>query len=144
MDFQINIPTDNDGFYSLECPYCQDKFKLLPADRDNVDVLELFCPYCGLVKEKSSFIPQEIIDHFQTVAANQVRKEMYQAFKKPKSKKKKSALTFEMKKPKEEPPALLTEDEELEQVKMICCNKVIKAKMIQNVSNLYCPYCGVN
>ena len=55
MQMKINIPTDSEGYYSLECPHCKERFKALAGDIDAEDILELFCPSCGLVGNSSSF-----------------------------------------------------------------------------------------
>lgn len=144
MDFKISIPTDSMGFYTLECPHCKERFKAQAGDIEAEDTLELFCPSCGLVGDSSSFIPKDIIEHAQTIALNYMQQEMFKSFKKTRRKMKGSPVSFRVKKPKEEAPKLLTEDEDLEQVELHCCNKAIKVNMDHKLSNVYCPFCGVN
>ncbi|MEW5567672.1 hypothetical protein [Rossellomorea marisflavi] len=144
MDFKIDIPTDSEGFYSLECPYCNERFKANASDYESEDTLELFCPSCGLVGERSNFIPNEVIEHAETLAANFMKQEIYNSFKKTSRKTKGFGISFDMKKPKAEEPKLLKEDEDLEQIELQCCDKIIKVNIDQMVSNVYCPFCGVN
>jgi uncharacterized Zn-finger protein len=134
VDIEIKIPNDSEGFYSLECPYCNERFKANSSDFDAEDTLELFCPSCGLVEERSSFIPKDVIEHAETLALNFMEQEFYNSFKK----------TFDIKRPKEEVPKLLTENEDLEQIELHCCDKIIKVDIDHMVSNVYCPFCGVN
>lgn len=39
------LPTDGDGFLSRQCPYCGDRFMILP-DPSSTNTVR-FCPYCG-------------------------------------------------------------------------------------------------
>lgn len=144
MDFKISIPTDSMGFYTLECPHCKGRFKAQAGDIEAEDTLELFCPSCGLVGESSRYLPSDLIEHAQTIALNYMQQEMFNSLKKTSRKMKGSPISFRVEKPKEEAPKLLTEDEDLEQVELHCCNKTIKINMDQKFSNVYCPYCGVN
>ncbi|WP_233880303.1 hypothetical protein [Virgibacillus halodenitrificans] len=144
MEQKITIPTDSEGYYSLECPYCKEKFKALGGDIDAEDTLELFCPSCGLVDDSDRFIPDDVIEHAQTLAMNYVKQQLTKTFKKASRKMKGSGLTLEFKKLKEEQPNLLTEDEKLEKVEFHCCNKIIKVQADQSIGNIYCPFCGVN
>ncbi|GIN59947.1 hypothetical protein J8TS2_42660 [Lederbergia ruris] len=144
MEQKITIPTDSEGFYSLECPYCKEIFKALGGDIDSEDTLELFCPSCGLVDDSNKFISDNIIEHAQTLAMNYMKQQLNKTFKKASRKMKGSGLTLDFKNLKEEPPNLLTEDEKLEQVQLHCCNKTIKVHADQTIDNIYCPFCGVN
>ncbi|MEK4086043.1 hypothetical protein [Psychrobacillus sp. FSL K6-1415] len=144
MEFKIDIPTDSEGYYSLQCSHCKERFKASAGDIDAEDTLELFCPSCGLVGDSSSFLPKDVIGHAETLAMNFLEQEIYKSFKKTSRKVKGSGITFNVKKPKEESPKLLTENEDLEQIELHCCDKTIKVNLDQKVSNVYCPFCGVN
>ncbi|WP_282141254.1 hypothetical protein [Cytobacillus oceanisediminis] len=141
MDFEISIPTDSEGFFSLQCPHCKERFKITAEDFEDDDTIELFCPSCGLIAECSDFYPEEVIEHAETMARNYMEQEIYKVFK---NGTKGSGLTFEGKKPREEKPKLLIEDEGLEEIELHCCDKTIKVNMDQKVANVYCPFCGVN
>ncbi|MEY8757932.1 hypothetical protein AB9M93_26175 [Peribacillus frigoritolerans] len=144
MEFKIDIPTDSEGFYSLNCPHCSERFKAQGGDMDSEEVYELFCPSCGLIADKSKFLPPEIIDHAETLAANYAEQEIYKSLKKTGLKLKGSGIKMKLNKPKEKAPQILTEDENLEQVNLICCNKIIKVNIDHKLSNVFCPFCGVN
>lgn len=144
MELKITIPTDSEGYYSLECPYCKEKFKALGGDIDAEDTMELFCPSCGLVDDSNKFIPDDVIEHAQTLAMNYMKQQLNNTFKKASRKMKGSGLTLEFKKLKEEQPNLLKEDEKLEKVELHCCNKTIKVQVDQSIGTIYCPFCGVN
>ena len=42
--FQIDIPSDDDGFVTLQCSFCNSRFKLTTADFQSDDVIYIFCP----------------------------------------------------------------------------------------------------
>jgi uncharacterized Zn-finger protein len=144
VDFKINIPTDSEGFYSLQCPHCKERFKASAGDIQAEDILELFCPSCGLIGGSSDFIPSEVIEHAKTLALNYMQQEIFKSFKKTSWKVKDSGLTIDVKRPREEQPELLKEAEDLELIELLCCDKTIKVNIDQKVSNVYCPFCGVN
>ncbi|MEH7218093.1 hypothetical protein [Bacillus toyonensis] len=144
MKLDISIPTDSQGFYSLECPYCHERFKAQAGDIDSEEILELYCPSCGLVADNSEFISSEVVKHAMTLAMNYVQNEIFNSLSKTSKKIKGSGLSMSVNKPKEEVPQLLTEDENLEQVELNCCDKIIKVYEDQKVTNIYCPFCGVN
>ena len=43
---------------------------------------ELFCPYCGLAKEKNEFLSAEVIEQAQAIAYNYMVEELNKTFKK--------------------------------------------------------------
>lgn len=58
----IHIAGDKEGFIILECPYCGSEFKLSSEDlRQEENIYpEIFCPYCGLLKNIKYFFTTEI------------------------------------------------------------------------------------
>jgi len=147
MKFNIEIPTDSEGFYSLECPHCKERFKVSSIDIDGEDTIELFCPSCGLNGEKSDFISKDVIEHAEALALNYATQEIFNIFKKTNNnnnKRNSFGISFDMKKPIQQQPKLLKEDEKLEKIELYCCDKVIKINIDHKVSNVYCPFCGVN
>lgn len=144
MEEKISIPTDSEGYYSLECPYCKEVFKASGNDVDGEETWELFCPFCGLVEDSNSFIPDEVIEHAKTLALNYMKQQLNKTFKKTSRSMKGSSVIFDYKKLNEENPMKLTEDERLEQVELLCCNRTIKVHADQTRETIYCPFCGVN
>ncbi|QHE52784.1 TFIIB-type zinc ribbon-containing protein [Pontibacillus sp. HMF3514] len=144
MNEKISIPTDSEGYYSLECPYCGERFKSLGGDIDSEDTLELFCPSCGLVDESNSFVSQDVIEHAQTLAINHLKQQLNKTFKNTNRNMKGSGISFDFKEMKEEQPKELKEDEQLDQIELHCCEKTIKVHADQTRETIYCPFCGVN
>nr|WP_202411507.1 hypothetical protein [Halobacillus halophilus] len=114
------------------------------GDIDAEDTLDLFCPTCGLVDDSVNFTPKDVIEHTEALAMNYMNRELNKMFKKTSRNMKGSGISFKYKKLKEEKPKLLTEDENMEQVELHCCDKTIKIHADQSRETIYCPYCGVN
>lgn len=58
INLEISMPTDSDGFILLQCPLCGEYFKLTPDDIRADDVLQIWCPNCGLISD--NFLPEEV------------------------------------------------------------------------------------
>ncbi|SEG45299.1 hypothetical protein [Paenibacillus sp. UNC499MF] len=142
----ISKPNDDNGFSTLECGHCGEQFKLMLEDIEE-DIVEIYCPYCGLVSPKEAFVPQDIVEHAKTIAENEMNnimkdlvKDMEKMFKGNKNIKftKGKSLT------NKEPRILAENNEELQQYKMLCCDKSVKLDIVAvNSSLVYCPFCGV-
>ena len=143
--FKITIPSDNDGFITLQCPFCGDRFKLTVEGFEREDIIELFCPYCGLRHENSRFLTDEVIEQAKVAAKNYAAsiindwlKDMEQNFKSNKH------ITFKAGKPLEmESDKPLFEREELEATDLACCRIMVKATPLNKEIGIYCPCCGI-
>jgi hypothetical protein len=49
---------------------------------ENPGFKELFCPYCGLVKEKNEFLSSDVIEQAQAMVYNHMMEELNKSFKK--------------------------------------------------------------
>ncbi len=76
--FTITIQGDSEGYVTFECPFCNSEFKLQAAEYQNNDdpFEELFCPYCGLTKEKKEFLSSDVIEQARTIAYNHMVDEL--------------------------------------------------------------------
>lgn len=72
--FTISIPTDEDGFATMQCPYCGEFFKVKAEDYSAEDVIDLWCPSCGLTAD--SFVPDEVIELAQSMVINKFQEEL--------------------------------------------------------------------
>lgn len=150
MEISIAIPTDSEGYYTLECPFCKDAFKLSASDYDVEETIELFCPYCGLVNDKNNFVSQKVIDHAMDLANNHLKDLINGTFKKTKRNMRNSNMRNSNMKmdytplKKEQPSEIIENDNELEELHLSCCNKFIKVNSTFDFDTIYCPYCGVN
>jgi uncharacterized Zn-finger protein len=144
VDFSISIPSDDDGFISRQCPHCGYQFKMTIMDIENEEILELFCPYCGLPSDVSETHPDEVIEQAYIMATNYAYSKIDDIFKGLENKS--SNKLFEFKRgaslPQEDQKVLF-EKEEMELFDLKCCDKKIKANDSIAVSGIYCPFCGV-
>ncbi|MHC5825890.1 MAG: hypothetical protein ACYT04_61070, partial [Nostoc sp.] len=81
VTFKINIPSDNDGFITLQCPFCEDRFKLTVTDFQREDIIEIFCPYCGLRHQHNAFLTDEVIEQAHIIAGNYLKSQVNQLVK---------------------------------------------------------------
>lgn len=145
VTFKITVPSDNDGFVTLQCPFCEDRFKLTVTDFERGDIIEIFCPYCGLRHEHSHFLTDEVIEQAQVIAANYLKSQVNQWVKDlERSTKSNKYVKFKAGKPlKMDAEKILFEKEELETYTLNCCEITVKTRPIHQVIGVYCPCCGV-
>ncbi|MEG4911629.1 hypothetical protein [Microcoleus sp. B7-D4] len=143
--FQIKVPSDNDGFITLQCPFCDDRFKLTVEDFQREDIIEIFCPYCGLRDQHNQFLRDEVIEQAQIIASNYAKSLLNQWVKDlEKSTKRNKFVNFKAGKlPKLEAEKILFEQEELEITTLVCCQVTVKTRPLNKVIGVYCPCCGV-
>ena len=145
-NLKINIPIDNEGFVTLECPYCKCTFKLEFVIANKENVIILYCPNCGLQTSPDSFIPTKILKHAETLISNELKNSLndftdnlekifkgnkYVSFKKDKK--------FKI----EKSSPLYDTNHKLEVLELSCCNCKVKVLTTDKLMGIYCPYCGV-
>jgi len=79
--FEISIPADEDGYVKFQCPYCNQRFKLNGSEIEDSDVVDLYCPICGLVNEVECFYSDEVIEMAMNTAENEAMNMIYDMFK---------------------------------------------------------------
>lgn len=143
--FKINIPSDNDGFVTLQCPFCNDRFKLTITDFERENIIEIFCPYCGLRHEHGHFLRDEVIEQAHIIAENYAKslinewaKDLERSFRDKKHIKFKAGRPLTMKNEQ-----ILFEQEELEINFLQCCEITVKSRPLNQIIGIYCPCCGV-
>lgn len=143
----FSIPTDNDGCITFQCPFCNTYFKLDAGEVQEDDVIELFCPSCGLSSEPNKFLNEDIIERALIMAKNHMADMLNSSMKKMERQFKGSkGVTFKAgKKIKHEHEKTLYEVEnELQSYEFKCCDKSGKIREIDKEVGPYCPYCGVS
>jgi len=145
VSFQITVPSDNDGFITFQCPFCDERFKLTTEDFQREDILEIFCPYCGLRHQHSNFLRDEVIEQAKIIASNYAKSLLNQWVKDlEKSTKRNKFVKFKVgKSQKIEAEQILFEQEELEITTLACCQVTVKTRPLNKVIGVYCPCCGV-
>ena len=144
VKFQIQIPTDEEGFVLLKCPLCGELFKLKPKDYRDDSVFTLYCIGCGMVSD--SYLTDDIIELGMKMVENYATGIILKEFEKIERMTKGSMISFEITqktRKNNERPIMLT-IEALEKKKYACCKMEAKIKPILKMSGSFCPYCGVN
>lgn len=140
---EIAIPADNEGFCLLQCPFCGEFFKLTPSDFEAEDVIEIWCPSCGLKGE--NYFTDDAIRLALKKTKNYAMDLIFNKMKKWEKEFSGGFVTFKAgKQPAhEEEKRLMYGVEVLELVKYPCCKKEAKIKPIYKICGSYCPFCGV-
>lgn len=144
LSLKIEIPSDSDGYILLQCPLCGEFFKLTPEDIEADDILEIWCPNCGL--KSDNYFTEEVIELSQRIVKNKVEDIMYKKIKELERKTRGGLISFKAgskPKPEYEPPIVPCIDE-LEIQNFKCCNKSAKISPSVKLERGYCPFCGVS
>lgn len=139
----LTIPCDEDGFVLLQCHICSNHFKLLGKQINEDNIINIWCPYCGLNGKK--YVSKEIIDIAIKIFENELNEIIYNNFKKFEKETKNNLIQFKCNtKPvlKDVSPIKKRIDKlELQNYK--CCGSVAKIHPISKMCGSYCPICGV-
>ena len=147
VNINISIPGDSDGFVSFECPYCEMQFKLSASDytEHEPEMVELYCPYCGLTGNRDTFYTKEQVEHFANIAQNyraeQIDKMLSDFSKKSNSKYLKVKHTPAKKQAVLE---LMSTETEEEIFQCSLCENSQKVFYASGRAKIYCAYCGVD
>lgn len=144
MKFKIEIEGDSEGFVSFECPYCKSEFKLNAEEYKEDENENIFCPYCGLEREKNEFYTSEVIDQATNIAKNYMYEEINKTFGKISKNINRSNIIKIKYKPLKRVwvDDIRTEDTVEEQFKCNNCKKHIKVLYCAGKSKVFCSYCG--
>ena len=148
--FTIAIQGDSEGFVTFECPFCNSEFKLQAGEYQDEDfpVEDLFCPYCGLTREKSTFLSDDVIEQAQALAYNYMVEQLNNSFKKMSRSINKSGhgivkMTYKPLR-KVGTKDLKDKDTVEAEFKCSCCEHRVKVLYCVGASKIFCPYCGVD
>ncbi len=136
--FKISIPSDDDGFISLQCSFCSDRFKLTAEEFEADELTHIFCPYCGLQNERNGFLTDEVREQIHIVGVNYAKSMFNDWLKKNKYISSKSGTLF-----KKEEEKVLFETQDLEIVDLSCCKSMVKVNALAKEIGIYCPLCGL-
>lgn len=140
---EIDIPADNDGFALLQCNLCSEFFKLKPSDVQSDEVLNIWCPVCGLISDR--YFTQDVIDLALKMATNIANDLLFDSLKDMQKRSNGGFISMKIsKKPDREIESpIVSGIEALEIQKYKCCKKQAKIKPLVKIFGSYCPYCGV-
>lgn len=142
---RFSVPTDDDGFISLQCPYCEDTFKLSASESADDDILQIYCPYCGLPDVPSNFVTDDVKEQALITAKNLLferingmTRDLERNFRgNPMITFKATSLELETDKP------LFETNDDYEQIQHESCRRCVKVHAVTVKAGAYCPYCGV-
>lgn len=146
VSFKVEIEADKDGYVSFECPFCNSDFRLRADEFQNDDPVftEMYCPYCGLSDEPSSFYTEEVMEQVKAIATNYMYEELNKAFSNMSKQMNKSKFVKMSYKPlkKLNVKDLKTEESTEEIFECNKCNNHVKALYCAGKSKIFCSYCG--
>lgn len=139
----IEIPADEDGFVLFECPKCNEQFKVKPQDYEDDEVVEIWCPSCGMTSE--SYLTEDVIELAKAKLLNAAMDELHKEFKKLERSTHGKDLGFKAgKKSKHKAEGRLeAKIDALEIITLDCCDREAKIPPLDLSSVYYCPFCGV-
>lgn len=138
---QIEVPLDEDGFMELQCPFCQESFKLVADEMQSDDVVGIFCPNCGLTTDVQEFLTSEVLENLQ-IKANNIAVEMLNDGLRKMEKESKGLLKVQEKLTLEPEKPLYVKNNDFESTTFSCCGKSAKVSYGKGIIGVYCPYCG--
>jgi DNA-directed RNA polymerase subunit RPC12/RpoP len=145
-NFVISKQSDIEGYSSFKCSLCGEDFKLNTHEVQEDDVIELFCPNCGIPSPISTYYTADIIEHAETLVMNEAMdmlNDMFKGFER--TARRSKHITFKRGKPlPTKQPRALFENDDLEQIEFLCCNRKAKLSLLSKTIKPFCPYCGVN
>jgi DNA-directed RNA polymerase subunit RPC12/RpoP len=140
----LNVPADSEGFLSLSCSRCEQKFRLRVTDYLAEQLEHLFCPACGSRNKTNVFFPQDVQEAInilaENLAAGNIRdliKDFESPTRAPKNITANTSGMFAMV-PEKFPP----ESKDLGKIRLDCCKKEMKGHCPEKAGSVYCPFCG--
>lgn len=143
IQMEISIPTDDDGFVLLKCTLCGEYFKMKPSEMEADDVIEIWCPCCGLKSE--NYLTDDVIELALKMAKNGAMDKIFDEMKKWERQFKGNGISFKTGKQseKEAETPIVAGVEALQVQKYKCCKREAKIKPLIKMCGSHCPYCGV-
>lgn len=147
--FSFKIQGDSEGYVTFECPFCGSEFKLQAGEYQNDEdpIEELFCPYCGLTKEKNEFLSSDVIEKAQAIAYNYMVEEFNKTFKKMQKSVNRSKGLIKMDfKPLKKVATKELKNMDTTETEFLCdcCERSVKVLYCAGAAKVFCPYCGVD
>ena len=68
VTLSVSIPTDLEGYITIQCSLCSELFKVKHTDFEDESQIQIWCPNCGLIPD--SMITEEIRDLLLKTANN--------------------------------------------------------------------------
>ena len=131
MEIILRKLVDIDGFVTLKCKHCEDKFKVNVEELEDFQGEFIFCTSCGLSSNRIELIfTEEFQKNAQIELENLALKKLQKIFGKKNVK------------GKLQTPMNLYELNDMNLILKNCCNRQVKINNLTNLTSTYCPYCG--
>ena len=145
----FTIQGDSEGYVTFECPFCGSEFKLQAGEYqdENEPLEDLFCPYCGLTREKNAFLSKDVMEKVQAMAENYLIEQLNSAFKKmSRSLNKPHSMIKMTYKPLKKVETKELKDKDTAETEFKCehCEHRVKVLYCAGAAKIFCPYCGVD
>lgn len=142
LELSVSVPLDEDGYLVFQCPHCEDRYKLLPAEFEEDDVINVFCPYCGLQAELNESFTPEVVAAIQQIAMNRVS-QLFEDAMREVARSSKGTMDVQVQSDEKDAPELIESDKQLHVHVFDCCGRSAKLRAVDSMSIVYCPYDGV-
>lgn len=144
--FSIEIPSDDEGFVGVQCPHCDERFKLRVDEYQEEEPGTLTCSLCGMTADASAFLARDDVREVaQAQAVNLVREHLDKTLKKL-ERDTRGSKHFQFKRDRKstrkEPVPKLREFTDGAVANLPCCDRHVKVDPSAASSVLYCPYCS--
>ena len=139
----ISMPIDKDGLVMIRCPYCGEFFKVDADDYEADDVLDLWCPCCGLIAD--CFLPPEVIELAKAMVVNKFKSDLSQELSKiGASSSCNSILSFKLESSfeKERENNLIPSVDAFEPIRCDHCGRETQVKPLARYIGGFCALCG--
>lgn len=150
VKMSFTIQGDSEGYITLECPFCNSEFKAQAGELQNNDVpvIDLFCPYCGLTSNRNDFYTTETVEKIQALATNYAIEHLNKAFGKMARRinsSNRGVIKMDFKPLKLVNVKELKDRDTTEEI-FTCnsCENHVKVLYCAGAAKVYCPYCGVD
>lgn len=140
MEYEIELPQDEDGFTTFQCPYCKEQFKLRNDEFMNSERNHIYCPICGLTNAISTFYTKDVYEKVEEIAEKAIYEMLNEAFGGMKSNEyfKVDFDEFSC----DQNKILSDKNYSLKVADIGCCEVHVKVRGIDKFIGVYCPYCG--
>lgn len=138
---EFSIPIDDDGYAEYQCPFCEEKFRLMYSEFNDESIIEMHCPSCGLSDVPEKFLTNEMVEHINAKLQNMLIENVNRSFSKLNFKSKNMQVTTK-KISKVSEKSVFLKDTNFDVIEFRCCSKKVKVLSVFGNTKCYCPYCG--
>jgi predicted RNA-binding Zn-ribbon protein involved in translation (DUF1610 family) len=140
--FEVQVPTDDEGYLALLCPHCGGPFKIRGADYQSRELLDLYCASCGLSDEFSAFLPPDVLDAIRQAALDRFLPDLEKAMADLERASSGGLISINAELQLPPRPPELRAITDLAEADVPCCETAVKLPFGNAATVFYCPFCG--